>query len=119
MTQLIGVYDADASVWGEVSYWVGARLGVRHCSLCDITHGMFREKEEWKKCREQLGVHFSTFHRDDQPDDVRDFLDGDYPAVVLRRDDGSLVLLMNEAQISECGHSPELFIAEIQRRLQP
>ncbi|GDX28913.1 hypothetical protein LBMAG13_13430 [Actinomycetes bacterium] len=31
MSQLIGVYDADATLWGEISYWVGARLGVRHC----------------------------------------------------------------------------------------
>ena len=36
--ELIGVYDADATLWGEVSYWVGARLGQRHCSLCDIMH---------------------------------------------------------------------------------
>jgi hypothetical protein len=119
MTQLIGVYDADATVWGELSYWVGARLGVRHCSLCHITHGMFREKEEWKKCRAQLGVEFLTFHRDDQPEDVRDFLDENYPAVVLRDDAGSLVLFMNEEEISACGHSPELFIAEILRRLRP
>jgi len=36
--EYIGVYNADASVWGEVSYWFGARIGVRHCSLCDVTH---------------------------------------------------------------------------------
>lgn len=117
MTQLIGVYDADATVWGELSYWVGARLGVRHCSLCDITHGKFREKAEWRNCRQELGIEFSTFHRNDQPDDVRDFLNGNYPAVVLRDDNGSLILLMDELQISECGHSPELFVAEILRRL--
>ncbi len=38
VTTLFGVYDADATLWGEMSYWVGARLGVRHCGLCDITH---------------------------------------------------------------------------------
>jgi hypothetical protein len=42
--EYIGVYNADASVWGEVSYWFGARIGVRHCSLCDVTHGMFRNQ---------------------------------------------------------------------------
>lgn len=29
--EYIGVYNADASIWGEVSYWFGARLGIRHC----------------------------------------------------------------------------------------
>ena len=42
--EYIGVYNADASIWGEVSYWFGARLGIRHCSLCDVTHGKFRKR---------------------------------------------------------------------------
>lgn len=117
MIELIGVYDADGTVWGEISYWVGARFGVRHCSLCDITHGTFRQKAQWRECRDELGIEFSTFHRNEQPDDVRIFLNGNYPAVVLRNNDGALSLLMNKEQISDCGHSPELFFAEIQRRL--
>ena len=39
LARLVGVYDADGTPWGEVAYWVGARLGRRHCSLCEITHG--------------------------------------------------------------------------------
>ena len=27
ITELIGVYDADSTLLGEVSYWIGARLG--------------------------------------------------------------------------------------------
>jgi len=45
--EYIGVYNADASIWGEVSYWFGARFGIRHCSLCDVTHGLFRERADW------------------------------------------------------------------------
>jgi len=119
VSELIGVYDADGTVWGEVSYWVGARFGMRHCSLCDITHGTFREKSEWRESREELGIKFLTFHRDDQPNDVREFLEGRYPAVVLRDGHGVLSLLMNSEHIADCGHSPERFIAEIQRRLRP
>jgi len=112
--QLIGVYDADGTVRGEVSYWVGARFGVRHCSLCDITHGTFREKSEW---REKLGIEFLTFHRDDQPDDVREHLNGHYPAVVMRREDGRIEGFMNAEDIEACHASPDTFVAEIRRRL--
>ena len=63
--EYIGVYNADASVWGEVSYWFGARIGVRHCSLCDVTHGLFRKRADWVQCTESLGVAFTTYHRDD------------------------------------------------------
>ena len=121
MPELIGVYDADASLWGEVSYWIGARFGVRHCSLCDITHSLFREKLQWRECKSKLdadfGVEFEVFHRNDQPEDVRKCIDGDYPAVVMRNDAGKVNLFMNAGEIATCGASPEQFVAEIARRL--
>ena len=117
MTRLIGVYDADATLWGEVSYWVGARVGVRHCSLCDITHSVFGEKSKWKECRSGLGVDFETFHRNDQPDDVRQCIDGRYPAVVARSEAGEVTMFMNADEIAACGASPQEFVAEITRRL--
>ena len=63
IVRLVGVYDADATFRGELSYWVGARLGRRHCALCDITHGTVRERPEWAACRTGLPIPFDTFHR--------------------------------------------------------
>ena len=120
MPKLIGVYDADATLWGEMSYWVGARFGVRHCSLCDITHSLFREKSQWRQCQSKLEhdlhIEFETFHRNDQPDDVRACIDGDYPAVVMRGDDGKVSMFMSAGEIEACGVSPEQFVAEISRK---
>lgn len=90
---LIGVYDADGSLAGEVRYWLGARVGRAHCSLCDITHGLFREKSEWRDCRETLGVSFTTFHRDDAPIDVLTAADHRLPVVVVRTPNELTVLL--------------------------
>ena len=121
MTKLIGVYDADATLLGEVSYWLGARFGVRHCSLCDITHSLFREKSQWRECQSRLEsdlhVEIETFHRNDQPDDVRACIDGKYPAVVMRGDDGVVSIFMTASEIDACGASPENFAAEISRRM--
>lgn len=121
MTKLIGVYDADATLLGEVAYWIGARFGVRHCSLCDITHSLFREKPQWRECQSRLEndlhVEIETFHRNDQPDDVRACIDGKYPAVVMRGDDGAVSMFMTASEIDACGASPEYFAAEISRRL--
>ena len=120
MNKLIGVYDADATLWGEMSYWIGARFGVRHCSLCDITHSLFREKSQWRECQSNLEhdlhIEFETFHRNDQPDDVRACIDGDYPAVVMRGDDGKVSMFMSAGEIEACGVSPEQFVAEISRK---
>ena len=90
---LVGVYDADGTFAGEVRYWLGARIGRAHCSLCEITHGLFREKPEWRACRESMNVEFVTFHRDDAPQDVLTACDHQLPAVVARTVDGLVVVL--------------------------
>lgn len=86
--EFIGVYDADATLWGEVSYWIGARLGRRHCALCDITHGLFTQRRDWVDCASELPAPFVTFHRNDAPDDVRRAAAGRFPCVLVRQADG-------------------------------
>ena len=96
ITELIGVYDADASLLGEVSYWVGARLGITHCSLCELTHGLFAKKSEWTQCADSLSVPFRLFHRDDAPNDVITALGGKFPAVLLRTTEGVKTILTKD-----------------------
>ena len=40
---------------GELTYWVGARLGRAHCALCAITHGLVRERRDWKALKAEQG----------------------------------------------------------------
>jgi len=110
--RLVGVYDADSTVRGELAYWVGARLGRRHCSLCDITHGSVRAKPEWKECVLGLPVPFDTYHRNDQPDAVRDTLQGVYPAVVAEVDDSHL-LLLGPDELDACNGSIDALVDAI------
>ena len=117
ITDLFGVYDADATLLGEATYWIGARLGLRHCSLCDITHSLFTEKSEWQRCVTQLqqehGITFKAFHRDDQPNEVKTVINGNYPAVVARNTQGQYSLFMDSAQIDSCAKSPQVFLEKI------
>lgn len=122
IVSLYGVYDADATILGELSYWFGARLGVRHCSLCDITHSLFRQKSTWQQCVKELqaehGVDFQAYHRNDQPDQVKKIVAGNYPAVVAEDESGTFSLFMSDAEISICRSSPEEFMAQIIERMQ-
>ena len=115
--ELFGVYDADATLVGEASYWIGARLGIRHCSLCDITHSLFREKSQWRECVDRLqkdhNVTFHAAHRNDQPDNVRQVINGAYPAVVAIGASGAASLFLSANQIAECGADPEAFYRKI------
>jgi hypothetical protein len=104
--RLIGVYDADSSFAGELKYWIGAKLGRRHCSLCDITHGGVHESSEWKSCRAQLPVEFTLHHRDDAPIAIRELLKGAFPAVLVEIDDEVSILLGHE-ELDACRGSAQ------------
>lgn len=110
--RLIGVYDADGTLAGELRYWVGARLGRAHCALCDITHGLVRERGDWRACRDTLPVEFATYHRDDQPDAVRAATGDRAPVVVAETGDGFVVLLDGDA-LDACAADPERLVAAV------
>lgn len=94
--EFIGVYDADATLIGEISYWLKARVGATHCALCELTHGVFRTKREWVSCSRELAVPFRTFHRNDAPADVLQ-TSQQFPVVLVRRSSGLSVLLDTDA----------------------
>jgi hypothetical protein len=110
--RLVGIYHASGTLWGELSYWLKARTGAAHCSLCDITHGSVREKSEWKLHRAALPVPFDAVHLDERGDAVRAFTEGRTPCVVAECSDG-LVLLVDSAQLAACAGSPERLVASI------
>lgn len=114
IVRLVGVYDADGTVRGELAYWVGARLGRRHCSLCEITHGSVRERPDWQSCRAGLPVPFDTYHRDDQPDHIRAVADGRAPVVIAETDTDHLVLLA-ATELEECAGSIDRLVEAIER----
>ena len=115
ITRLIGVYDADGTVLGELSYFVGARLGRAHCSLCVITHGAVRAKPAWTACRRELPVPFETYHRNDQPDAVRSATGGALPAVVAETRSGSFVRLLGPDALESCAGSLDAMLQAIGR----
>ena len=113
IVRLIGVYDADATLRGELAYWIGARLGRAHCGLCDITHGIVRERPDWQQCRDGLPVPFDLYHRDDQPANVRQATKGRAPAVVAETA-VAMVELLAKVEVDACSGSPHRLTAAIE-----
>lgn len=105
--EFIGVYDADGTLLGEARYWIGARLGRTHCALCDITHGLFTERADWQRCRDELAVEFRTYHRNDAPGDV--LAAGSPAPFVVARTDHGLVALLGPAELDSCAGDVEQF----------
>ncbi len=95
--RLIGVYDADGGLRGEIAYLAGKVSG-RHCTLCDITHSPVRRRREWDSYTSSLPVPFDVVHRNERSAALQRVTEGREACVVAECRDGSLVfLLSNEA----------------------
>ena len=111
VVSLTGVYDADGGAIGELRYWIGARLGRAHCSLCEVTHSAIKERPEWRDTRSTLSVEFRTLHRDEQSQPVSTATNGLFPAVVAQDEDGETYLLLGPEDIEEIARHAEPHLA--------
>jgi hypothetical protein len=104
------VYDADKTIRGELSYWIGHHIvGNVACSLCDISHGPFRQKQVWTQWVDGLasrGIEVVTLHRNDlanpQYADLSAVVDARFPCVVAQHADGTLTFLLGKAELETC-----------------
>jgi len=120
ITSFTGVYEANGTLAGELSYWIGAHVtGRRHCSLCEITHGSFREKAAWREQAAELAAPFTAVHLDERSDELTALTDGLTPCVVAHRADGSAELLLSAAQLEAFGGEPAQLAAALSEALTP
>ncbi len=96
-TQLIRhltlVYNADGGSLSAFADSARKVLQLGGCTLCSITHGVMGEKQDWRTCREALGVTVDVLHRDEIPTSLLEIVGTNLPCVVAATDEGPLVLL--------------------------
>lgn len=100
-----GIYNADGTLLGEITYVVRKYTGRGHCELCDITHGTLRRKPEWHHACERAGLDIDLLHRDEaSPEQLS--AAGPLPAVVA--DDGTgWTLVAGPDELATCHGDPE------------
>ena len=91
--ELVGVYDADGGIAGELRYVVGHLLGRAECALCDITHRGVARKRSFDAFRARLRVPFAVVHRNERTPGVAAATGDTLPCVAARTDDGWVVVL--------------------------
>ena len=103
--RLVGIYNADGSLRGELAYALGRVTGRAHCALCDITHGTFRPRPRFTELAEALPVPFELVHLDERtPALVAASVDG--TPCVLAESSSGLVTLLGPDDLEECGGEP-------------
>jgi hypothetical protein len=100
IARLIGVYDADGTLRGEVAYLWGKLTGTRHCALCDITHSPVRRKREWDQYAAGLPVPFDLVHLDERDDRTMAAMAGHAaPVVIADRTDGTAQVVLTATDL--------------------
>ena len=110
--RLVGVYDADGTLLGELAYVVGHLLGRRSCALCDITHGGVKRRPEFDEAAATLGVPFDLLHRDERSPALATLTDGALPCVVAEGE-GEQVVLVDRVALTACGKDPVALVDAI------
>ena len=118
---LIGVYNADGGVIGELSYVLGHLIGVRSCSLCDISHSPVKMKSSFKALKreliEQHGIAVKMIHRNERNEREAKASEGREPCVLLEYQDQSISMFFDSAELKTLAGNVESFEKLILSRL--
>jgi hypothetical protein len=112
ITGLVGVYHANGSWRGELTYLAGKLTGRAHCALCDITHGPLGRRKAFDACAATLPVAFELVHLDERTDHVTRISEGHTPCVLAHTGDG-MVLVLGPDELASCHRDPARRLAAI------
>lgn len=118
---LIGVYNADGGIIGELSYVLGHLIGVRSCSLCDISHSPIKMKSAFKSLQRELlekhSIDLRMIHRNERNERETKASDGREPCVLLEHADQSISMFLDSAELKTLGGNVASFEKLVYSRL--
>ena len=103
--RLIGVYNADGGVVGELKYFFGHLIGVAKCELCAITHSPIRRKAAFDRLaldlKAQYGLDFALKHLNERTEAETKASLAKEPCVLAEYSDGSLGMFLDRQELRE------------------
>jgi hypothetical protein len=118
---LIGVYKADGGLVGEVSYFLGHLVGIKECSLCDITHSPIMKKKAFKefeaRLRAERGIDIRLVHMNERTEAELAASKGREPCVLLQYEDGSISMFLDYEELKAAGGRVSSFEKLVESRL--
>lgn len=100
---LIGIYKADGGVVGELTYFFGHLVGLRSCSLCNISHSLVKKKGSFKalerKLLAQQNVAIRMIHLNERNEREQKASEGREPCILLEYPDGSISMFIDSAEL--------------------
>ena len=118
---LIGIYKADGGIVGELSYFFGHLVGVRSCSLCDISHSPIMKKPSFKALEKHLlgehGIKARMIHLNERNEREQKASEGREPCILLEYPDQSISMLIDSSDLTALSGSVSSLKKLIESRL--
>jgi hypothetical protein len=118
---LIGVYKADGGILGELSYVLGHLVGLKNCSLCDITHSPVKKKASFKDFEKKLltekNMDIRLVHMNHRTEAEFAASKGREPCVLLQYEDGSISMFLDAVELKAAGGNVGSFEKLVESRL--
>ena len=119
--RLIGVYNADGGVVGELKYFFGHLIGIAKCELCDITHSPIRRKASFDRLAEELkseyGLDFALLHLNERTEAETKASAAKEPCVLAEYPDGSLGMFLDRQELRVVDGDVDRFAKLVRARL--
>jgi hypothetical protein len=101
---LIGVYNADGGIVGELTYFFGHLIGVRSCTLCDISHSPIMKKSSFKALERHLleehGIRVRMIHLNERNEREQKASEGRVPCMLLEYPDQSISMFLDSTDLT-------------------
>ena len=113
--KLIGIYNANGSITGEISFLFGKLTGQTQCALCDISHGPFKKKSAFSRAQQTLGIPFEILHLDELDATLCSFKQYAPCVVAIRGSECSI--LISKAELARCDSDVGRFFDSLKAKL--
>ena len=118
---LIGIYKADGGIVGELSYFFGHLVGLRSCSLCDISHSPIMKKASFKALEKHLlaqyGIEVRMIHLNERNEREQKASEGREPCILLEYPDQSISMFLDSSDLTTLSGSVSSLKKLIESRL--
>ena len=103
------IYNAEGSIKGELKYLYKKYFKDIECSMCDITHGVFKQKKKWvSKCLASK-LNIKCLHLDELPNDIKDLVINKAPCVVSQINSTNKIIINNKELANMSGDVNSFF----------
>jgi len=111
MSALVGIYNADSGIVGELTYLFNKVLRNTHCHLCDLTHGWNPNgRRSWKEACGTSSLNISFIHRNEATD--AQLAAAELLPTIVALNNGEWACVVTAAELAEHSDDPDWVIRQ-------